>query len=247
MKKFTNFVLAGALTLGMAFTSFVAVAPAGAAGNGPNRNANTTTTTRPAARPVTPTPSPALSAEEIAGLSFMREEEKLARDVYLNMADLWDARVFSNIAASEQKHMDAVGTLLTRYGIADPAAGNGIGEFSNAELQALYDDLMVMGSQSLTDALQVGALIEETDIEDLIHELAVVKHSDIKRVYTQLEQGSENHLRAFTSNLSVQGAAYEPQVLDQETYGDIASGTSGNRQGRGNHSTQGQGDGTCNQ
>lgn len=244
MKKFTNIVLAGALTLGLAFTSFAAVTPTSAAGNGPNGNNNTTT--RPSVRPVVPAPSPVLSAEESDGLKFMREEEKLARDVYLNMADLWGAQVFSNIAASEQKHMDAIGTLLTRYKITDPTAGKGIGEFSNAELQALYDDLMAMGSQSLTDALQVGALIEETDIEDLVDELAAVKHSDIKQVYTQLERGSENHLRAFTSNLSAQGATYQPQVLDETTYDGIASGVNGNRQGRGNHPMQGQGDGSCN-
>ena len=43
----------------------------------------------------------ALTETDIAGLVFMREEEKLARDVYLTMSDRWGAPVFENIAASE--------------------------------------------------------------------------------------------------------------------------------------------------
>jgi hypothetical protein len=142
--------------------------------------------------------------------------------------------VFSNIARSEQSHMDAVKTLLDRYGIADPAAGNDIGEFSDPDLQALYDDLAAQGQQSLAEALKVGALIEEVDIADLIEELAEVEHSDIQRVYGQLLQASENHLRAFVTALERQtGESYQPQVLDQATYDQIISTTSGGGPGQG--------------
>ncbi len=169
-----------------------------------------------------------LTPGEIAGLTFMREEEKLARDVYLTLNDAWDLQVFGNIARSEQTHMDAIGTLLTRYGIADPAAGNSVGEFTNPDLQALYNSLVAQGGQSLADALRVGATIEEIDIRDLLEELATVEHSDIQRVYERLEQGSENHLRAFVSTLERQtGETYEPQYLDQATYDGILSGSSG--------------------
>lgn len=222
MNKVTSTLLAGAFALGLAVPSIALAAPAAASPS----EAGPAVTTQVAG---------ALSADEIAGLTFMREEEKVARDVYLTLYDVWGSQVFSNIARAEQTHMNAIGTLLTRYAIADPAAGNDIGEFTNPDLQALYDELTDLGSQSLADALVVGAVIEETDIADLIEELAAVEHSDIQRVYQQLLQGSENHLRAYVSTLLRQtGESYEPQVLDQENFDEIVSSSPGRgrRQGR---------------
>ena len=94
-----------------------------------------------------------LTDSEQDWLTYMREEEKLARDVYLFLSATWNSRIFSNISVSEKKHMDAIKTLLDRYGISDPAAGNEEGEFTNPELQALYDKLIEKGSDSLIDAL----------------------------------------------------------------------------------------------
>ncbi len=221
MTKLTQTLLAGAAALSLVFTSLVWTAPASAAVVAGNA------ATVVVAPPAPPRPASPLTPDEIAGLVFMREEEKMARDVYLTLGETWGSQVFSNIARAEQSHMDAVKTLLDRYGIADPAAGNAIGEFTDPDLQALYDQLVDLGNQSLADALRVGALIEETDIEDLIDQLATVEQSDIQRVYGQLLQGSENHLRAFVSTLERQtGETYEPQVLDQAIYDQIISAAS---------------------
>ena len=142
-----------------------------------------------------------LTDEEIQWLTYMREEEKLARDVYLSLYDEWNMRIFSNIAASEQKHTDAVKTLLVRYGIPDPAAGNARGEFMNPDLQDLYDHLIQQGNVSKVEALKVGVFIEETDIDDLNAAIATTTHKDIKTVYNNLLQGSFNHLASFESQL----------------------------------------------
>jgi hypothetical protein len=231
MTKVTQTLLAGAAALSLTFTSVVWAAPASATA----LDANTASAIVAPAGPLT--------ADEIAGLLFMREEEKVARDVYLTLDQAWDFQVFGNIARSEQSHMDAVKTLLDRYGIADPAAGNDIGQFSNPDLQALYDDLTAQGQQSLAEALRVGALIEETDIADLMDEVAAADHSDIERVYGQLLQGSGNHLRAFVSTLERQtGATYQPQVLDQAAYDEIIDAASGGGPGRGGRS-RGRGNG----
>jgi hypothetical protein len=228
MTKLPRTLLTGAAALGLAFTSIVWAAPASAA------VIDTQPTSAIVAPPAPPAPASPLSADEIAGLLFIREEEKVARDVYLTLYETWDSQVFSNIARSEQSHMNAVKTLLDRYDIADPAAGNDIGQFTNPDLQALYDDLTAQGQISLAEALRVGALIEEVDIADLIEELAAVEHSDIQRVYGQLLQGSENHLRAFVSNLERQtGDTYQPQVLDQATYDEIVSAASSGGPGQG--------------
>jgi hypothetical protein len=141
-----------------------------------------------------------LTTEEKYWLTYMREEEKLARDVYLVMYEKWGSRIFNNIAASEQKHMDAIKTLLDRYGIPDPAQDNGRGEFTNQELQTLYNDLVEQGSVSLIEALKVGVFIEETDIDDLKAAIALTTHKDIGTVYSNLLRGSLNHLKAFTFN-----------------------------------------------
>ena len=144
----------------------------------------------------------ALTDDENYWLTYMREEEKVARDVYLYLNDKWNVRIFKNIAASEQTHMDAIKTLLDTYTIPDPAAGKGIGEFTNPDLQKLYDDLIREGSISKVEALRVGVIIEETDIDDLTEGIATTRHNDIKTVYSNLLQGSLNHLDAFESTLA---------------------------------------------
>jgi hypothetical protein len=180
-----------------------------------------------------------LSEAEIEGLLLMREEEKLARDVYLALAELWNLPVFNNIAQSETNHMEAVGSLLDQYGLEDPAATTGQGVFTNPTLQELYDQLVAKGSQSLIDALHVGATIEEIDILDLEEYISKTQREDITFVYNNLLKGSRNHLRAFVSSLEMQaGETYQPQFIDQDAYAAIInasleSGGWGNG-GRGN-------------
>jgi len=173
-----------------------------------------------------------LTDDEAAGLAFMREEEKLAHDVYVALYEKWGLPVFKNISAAEQTHSDAVKRLLDRYGFEDPAAGHTVGVFTDPELQSLYDKLVAQGSLSIADALKVGAAIEEIDILDLEERMEQTDKADITRVYTNLLKGSENHLRAFVSNLTARGESYKPQYLSQAAYDKIIG--SSNASGRGN-------------
>ena len=171
-----------------------------------------------------------LSAAETEALLYMREEEKLAHDVYIALYDQWGIQSFNNIADSEQAHTEAVKALLDRYGVDDPAAAQA-GVFTNPDLQALYDQLLARGSQSLVDALKVGAAIEEIDILDLENRLAQSDNADIQQVFNNLLNGSKNHLRAFVSSLQAQtGETYQPQYLSAEAYQAIL-GDSVNRRG----------------
>jgi len=166
-----------------------------------------------------------LSAEESADLLYMREEEKLAHDVYVTLYETWGLRVFDNIAKAEQKHADSVAYWLDYYKISDPAEGNGFGEFDDARLQALYDDLATQGKQSVVDALKVGAAVEEIDILDLQERLAETNNSALMAC-------SKNHLRAFASNIKAQsGESYAPQYMSQAAYNAIVSASA---QGAGN-------------
>lgn len=195
--------------------------------------------TTPASAGTMVAPAP-LSEAEAAALLYMREEEKLAHDVYVTLYEQWGTRVFSNIAASEQSHTDAVATLLDRYGLTDPTTGNALGEFTDPALQTLYDQLSEQGAVSLADALKVGAAIEEIDILDLEQRIAASDHADIAQVFRRLMAGSTNHLRAFVSTLARQtGESYAPQHLAQADYDAIlaagGNGSSGGnrQQGRG--------------
>lgn len=156
-----------------------------------------------------------LSTEEIQTLSFMREEEKLARDVYLTLNARWAQPVLANIAESEQRHMDAMLALLDQYQLADPASPE-VGIFNNTDLQALYEQLIARGRQSALEALYVGAAIEEIDILDLQRAIAETNHTDLQQSYENLLAGSNNHLRAFVRNIENQGLVYEPQYLSVE-------------------------------
>jgi hypothetical protein len=162
-------------------------------------------------------------------LQFVREEEKLARDVYIGLYDVWGSRIFSNISGSEQTHTDAVKFLLNKYQYEDPAAHTAIGEFVNPKIQNWYNDLMARGQQSSLDALYVGAYIEELDIGDLRHEIDLSQERDVRRVYTNLMNGSYNHLRAFVGRLESQGIEYKAQLLEQNDVDQIL--ISGGQQG----------------
>lgn len=164
-----------------------------------------------------------LSDAEKEGLLFTREEEKLARDVYVALAAKWGHRVFTNIAAAEQQHMDAVLFLLERYELADPAAGKAPGQFADARLAALYVALVEKGSLGLVDAFTVGATIEDLDLADVGKLLADADNLDVDTLTQNLAKGSRNHLRSFVGLLASSGATYTPQYLDPAVYETIVT------------------------
>jgi hypothetical protein len=149
------------------------------------------------------------------GLLYMREEEKLARDVYLALYEIWGARTFLNIAQAEQQHMDTVGALLASRNLEDPAAQTTFGEFKNPDLADLYTQLVEKGSVSLVQAYQVGALIEDLDIADLQSYLAQTEDEAEIWVYTALLRGSQNHMRSFVKQLSRYNESYQPVYITE--------------------------------
>ena len=186
-----------------------------------------------------------LSASDQQGLEYMRQEEKLAGDVYAALYDTWGLQVFANIADAEQTHQTEVAAVMALYGVDDPVDGMGAGEFVDPDLQALHDDLVARGTVSVQEALRVGALIEELDIADLRARASEV--GDIDALYGRLEQGSQNHLRAFVRNLDQLGVDYVPEVLEADDFEAIIAGRSGQGssqgEGLGRHRLEGRGHG----
>lgn len=205
-------------------------------------------------------PVEALSQTELDAITFLREEEKLARDVYATLALSWDLPIFTKIARAEQRHMNMVGLLLERNGVTDPIVDDTIGAFTNPDLQALYLALVDSGESSLEQALLAGATIEDLDIADLEEMIAESDNLDIAFVGYNLVKGSRNHMRGFARALEMNGFdPYSAQYLEQDEvdaiiasdhergiiydeYGDVLA-TCGNGGGRGNGSCDGSGNG----
>ncbi len=164
--------------------------------------------------------SDGLTDEEKSGLLEMREEEKLAQDVYLFFYDKYNYRVFQNIAKAEAAHTKSVLWLINGYGLEDPAV-EGLGNFTNQDFTDLYKQLTEQGSASLEDALKVGAFIEEYDINDLMNLIEDTESDNIARVYGNLLKGSKAHIKAFTNILKAKGIIYSPTILSEEVYNDI--------------------------
>jgi hypothetical protein len=159
-----------------------------------------------------------LSAAEEGKLLFMWEEEKLARDVYHNLAQKWQLPIFANIAEAEQKHMDLMHTLIETYGFADQIPADTPDVFIESELGDYFTEFLAKGNNTLIEALEVGATIEDKDLYDLYDLIDVVTdNKHIELVAYNLAKGSRNHLRAFVRALEAQGGNYSAAFLDQAT------------------------------
>jgi hypothetical protein len=175
--------------------------------------------------------------------AFLRDEEKLARDVYRHLQARYDHPPFAHIAGCEQRHLEAMTALAGAPGAAGSETPDVAGRFADPELQALYDRLIASGDASLEAALAVGALVEETDIADLQRALSNAPSADAQAVYQRLLNASHNHLRAFHRNLAARNVSYTPQVLARAEFDAIVAGASGCGQGGGQGGGRGRGHG----
>ncbi len=186
-----------------------------------------------------------LSKVEKDGLVQMREEEKLAHDVYVTLYEKWGQNIFNNISKSEQTHTNTIKYLLERYNIEDPVKSVEVGKFTDPKMKELYDSLVAQGEKSLVDALVVGATVEDLDIKDLEDLLPKTDNKDIRTAYQNLNKGSRNHLRAFMRNLERNGGSYTPQFISRERFDEILAGEQerGSVDSQGKQSGLGQGNG----
>jgi len=149
-----------------------------------------------------------LSDKEKEDLLWMREEEKLARDVYNTFYEKYKVLAFKNIAKSEQVHMKALLYLINGYKLEDPVKSDETGKFTNPGFTTLYNELIQQGNTSLADAYKVGADIERLDIADLKKAVGETDKANIQRVYTNLSKASEAHLKSYTYYLKRLGIDY---------------------------------------
>ncbi|MDJ0520859.1 MAG: DUF2202 domain-containing protein [Planctomycetota bacterium] len=210
-----------------------------------------------------------LSAEVTKQLLHMRQEEKLARDVYRTLGKRWKLRPFTNIQGAEQRHIEHVQMLMKHYGIEDPVTDDTVGVFPDPAMRALYTRLTAQGLKSEVEALRAGMTIEDLDIADLRALLAMKgANAHVRLVAHNLLKGSRNHMRAFARNLAARKATYKPQRLTQKAIDAIVAadhergvvydqdgkplkaaastcGCGGKGQGKGQGKCKGKGQGKC--
>jgi len=162
-----------------------------------------------------------LSTEDTNALLFMLEEEKLARDTYAYLDDLYGINQFSNIKLSEQSHINAVAKLVDQYNIAYTILP--YGEFKIQEMQDLYNQFVEKGQIDAMNALEVGATIEDLDIADLEEFIEATSNISMISVFEMLQCGSRNHLRSFVSAIENSNESYEPQFLKVEEFNEIVN------------------------
>lgn len=166
-------------------------------------------------------PKENLSADELNSISFLREEEKLAMDVYLTLYNKWGVKIFDNISRSENTHMLLVLSLITKYNLPDPVGANTVGIFKNTNLQALYNQLVLEGNKGILNAYIVGATIEDLDLFDIKMALLKIDNQDIRFVLDILAKGSRNHMRSFYQNIVNAGGTYTPQYITKDEFKTI--------------------------
>ena len=148
-----------------------------------------------------------LTEEQKDMLFFIYQEEKVARDVYIYLGELYpDESTFASIQLSEQRHMDAAQQLCINYGIdisMIDESESACGEFYVDYLQELYETCINLGESELVEALKVGKLIEETDIGTLTESIeSMDMPDDIIRTYEILREGSYNHLESYEAAIA---------------------------------------------
>jgi hypothetical protein len=168
-------------------------------------------------------PLESLEPAEKERILFIREEEKLAYDVYQTLFDQYGVKIFQNIPNSELSHMEAMLIIIKKYQLVDPMDTHPRGVFTDPVLQSLYNALVGQGHVSLLAAYQVGAKIEELDIYDLNKSIALTNNQDVKLVYDFLNKGSRNHLRSFYKNLVNVGGAYSPVYISTSEFNAIVT------------------------
>ncbi len=154
-----------------------------------------------------------LTESEIDGINLIREEDKLARDVYRELYKTWDMEIFITISGLEQIHMDGVKRLIEKYKIEDVNTDDTAGVFKSPYIKKLFTELVKKSEDSAYEALRVAATLEDMYIKDLNDLMDNTENRDILSLYGDLKIGSINHIRAFNREMKEFGRGYQAQFL----------------------------------
>ena len=166
-----------------------------------------------------------LTKEEILEIKHMREEGKLVRDVYRTLSETTNSYVFNHIPMSEEqhmanlKHMDAFDKLIDRYNLEDPVKNEAeIGVYNDESLTKLYNELIKKGQKSDRDAYEVGAMVEDINMFNLIKYGKKTDKADLKFAYSTVLTQSKTHMGDLVITLKEEGGTFKPTHLSQKQF-----------------------------
>ncbi|NTV17903.1 MAG: DUF2202 domain-containing protein [Bacteroidales bacterium] len=157
-----------------------------------------------------------LTADEIEFIYAVREDEKVARDLYFSFFGTFGLKPFENIGKAEDNHIKATEKLFDYYEIDYPALSEN-GKFENAIRQKLFDSLLLKGTPEL-EAFKVMAMLEESNIVEYGEVLKTIANPNIKIVIENLARASANHFKAAIRQITALGGTYTPALMTQEQY-----------------------------
>lgn len=143
-----------------------------------------------------------LTVSQRTELLRLAEDEKLAHDLYTAFAQAYDLPVFENLAVAEANHLQALRTLMDRYGVTDPTAGKAAGVFASATVQAAYDQLRVQGKASRQAALEAARTVERNAIASYGDAVIGLNAPAAERAYANLQVAENRHLAAINTWLA---------------------------------------------
>jgi len=194
-------------------------------------------------------------------LAYMWNEEKLAKDIYLELNALSPSPTLYNIATkAESAHQASVEALIKKYDLnilnlddysggysADALSAYQTAQYSLQEITTLYDTLYSMGAQSLQSALEVGCMVEVTDIDDLDRDILTAEGApDLVLVFENLRSGSYSHYWSFNTALQSMGVKEGCCVLGEDfckttqEYPKVTHGSQSSVQGSGHAQQSGR-------
>ncbi|HIP34154.1 MAG TPA: DUF2202 domain-containing protein [Bacteroidia bacterium] len=169
-----------------------------------------------------------LTESEKKAIIHMREEEKMARDIYRTLSKTTDSKVFVNIPISENKHMDVFHQLIDRYDLADPVIDEAnIGTFTDPEFTKLFNTLVEKGKLSDKDAYEAGLMVEDLNMYNLLKYSSETEKADLKLAYDTLFKQSRHHMAAFNRQLEKVGGKYTPTYITMEQFEEAINSQKG--------------------
>jgi hypothetical protein len=163
-----------------------------------------------------------LSVEAMEGLIFLRNGERLARDVARALMDYYGSHPFFGQSEAERSHGEAIGQLMTRYALYDSVSTQLPGEFSDPYWQSEYDFYLSQAELGYIDALLVSVEIQEAALVDLRYWNSLSETDYVVvEVIRALLLATRNHLRLLNNELESVGYEYTPMYLSGAAYADI--------------------------
>ena len=143
-----------------------------------------------------------LSSQEIDGMLYLVENEKLLCDYFTVMYEKHKLPLFNQLAMNEQRHLNIISVKIDRYDLENPADQKPAGQFVNPQLQASYDQLIEIGNTGVYSALIAAVQKVERDVVDIPAIISTFEgNDDVVHVISGILLESQDNLDALKAEL----------------------------------------------